>query len=114
MRRPSNRTFLVVGVLVALLLAGVVSFYASASPDGLNRVAEDHGISKTEKRHATQDGPMAHYEAKGIGNERMSKLVAGVTGSLVVLGLFAGLTYVLRRRAASDETAGTEREKASR
>ncbi|HEX6514232.1 MAG TPA: PDGLE domain-containing protein, partial [Nocardioidaceae bacterium] len=46
-----TRTFLVVGFLVALLLAGVVSYYASGSPDGLNRVAQDNGFAHTARRH---------------------------------------------------------------
>ena len=118
MRRLSTRTFVLVGLAVALVLAGVVSYYASSAPDGLNRVAEDHGITRTEKRHAAENGPMAGYETKGIGNERASKLVAGVTGSLVVLALFGGLTLVLRRRAATDgaeqDPSRSDRETAGR
>lgn len=95
----------VTGVLVALLLAGVASYYASSAPDGLNRVARDHGISRTEKQHRAADGPMAGYRAKGVENDRLSGLVAGVTGALVVLVLFGGLTLVLRRRADHDRAA---------
>lgn len=116
MTRPSNRTFLVAGLLVALLLAGVVSFYASSNPDGLDRVAQDHGMSETEREHATGGGPLADYRARGVENDRLATAVAGVTGGLVVLGLFTGLTFLLRRRVASDahdqETpsgAGTDR-----
>jgi hypothetical protein len=100
--RPSNRTFLVAGVLVALLLAGVVSFYASSSPDGLDRVAQDHGMSETEREHATGGGPLADYRARGVENDRLATAVAGITGGIVVLGLFTGLTFLLRRRAAAD------------
>lgn len=102
MTRPSNRTVLVVGVLVALLLAGVVSFYASSNPDGLERVAQDHGLSETEREHATGDGPLADYRARGVEDDRLATAVAGITGGLVVLGLFTGLTLLLRRRAAAD------------
>ena len=38
--RISTRAVVLSGVAVALLLAAVVSFYASGSPDGLERVAE--------------------------------------------------------------------------
>lgn len=99
MRRPSTRVLVVAGVLVALLLA---SYYASSAPDGLNRVAEDQGISRTEQDHRAADGPLAGYRAKGVGDDRLSGLVAGVTGALVVLVLFGGLTLVLRRRQQSD------------
>jgi hypothetical protein len=102
MRRPSTRALVVVGVLVALLLAGVASYYASSDPDGLTRVAEDHGIARVEKEHRSADGPMAGYRARGVENDRLSGLVAGVTGALVVLVLFGGLTLVLRRRADQD------------
>jgi cobalt/nickel transport system permease protein/cobalt/nickel transport protein len=109
MRRPSTRALVVVGVLVALLLAGVASYYASSDPDGLNRVAEDQGIAQTEREHQTGDGPLAGYETKGVDDDRLSGLVAGVTGSLVVLALFGGLTLVLRRRADADGSDRTDK-----
>lgn len=102
MTRPGNRTFLVVGVLVALLLAGVVSFYASSAPDGLARVAGDHGLAGTEREHAADGSPLAGYRARGVDDDRLATAVAGVAGGLVVLVLFGGLTFLLRRRAAAD------------
>jgi hypothetical protein len=114
-RRPSTRALVVAGVLVALLLAGVASYYSSSAPDGLNRVADDHGISRAERDHPAGEGPLAGYRARGVDNDRLSGLVAGVTGSLVVLALFGGLTFVLRRRrdldaARPDGPAGPERD----
>jgi cobalt/nickel transport protein len=100
MRRPSTRILVVVGVLVALVLAGVVSFYASSSPDGLNKVAIDQGFSGTEKVHGF-GGPLAGYEAKGISDDRISGGVAGVAGSLTVLILTGGLAFAVRRRGAT-------------
>jgi len=105
MRRTSTRTVVVVGVLVALVLAGVVSFYASSSPDGLNKVAVDKGFSSTEKEHGVADGPLAGYEARSIGDDRLSGGVAGVVGSLTVLLLAGGLTLAVRRRGAGSERA---------
>ncbi len=96
-----TRTIVLVGVVVALLLAGVVSFYASADPDGLNRVAEDKGFSRTESDHAAADGPLAGYATRGIDDGRLSGGVAGAVGTLLVLALAGGLTLVVRHRDGS-------------
>src|SRR5699024_5758561 len=61
-RKASTTAVLVTGLLLALLLAGVVSFYASSSPDGLNRVADDHGFAGTEQRHRSAGSPLAGYD----------------------------------------------------
>jgi cobalt/nickel transport protein len=96
-----TRTLVIIGLLVALLLAGVVSFYASSSPDGLNRVAQDHGFSKTQKQHGA-DSPLAGYRTEGIDDGRLSGGLAGVVGSVVVLAVAGGLAYAVRRRDVAD------------
>jgi cobalt/nickel transport protein len=97
MRGISTRTLVATGVLVALVLAGAVSFYASTSPDGLSRVAADHGLSGTQRPATASTGPLAGYETRGVDNPRFSRGTAGVLGSLVVLSLTAGATVVVRR-----------------
>ena len=103
-RRVSTRTLLVVGLLVALLLAGVVSHYAYASPDGLNRVAVDLGFAGAEQ--ASGGGPLAGYDVAGLGT-RWSSGLAGVIGCLVVLACTSGVMLV-RRRATLGRPAGGE------
>jgi cobalt/nickel transport protein len=98
MRRAPTKVVLAIGLLVALLLAGVISFYASGSPDGLERVAEDEGFLDRADEHAAADGPLADYQAKGVENDRIAGGVAGVTGAVVVLLVMGGLTYAVRRR----------------
>jgi hypothetical protein len=99
-RRPRTRTLVVVGIALSLLLAGVVSWYASSSPDGLSRVAQDQGFSQTAQKHATADSPLAGY-AKGGGEGRVSGGVAGVIGVAVTGIVMGGLVLLLRRRSAS-------------
>jgi hypothetical protein len=89
--------FVLVGVLVALLLAGVVSSFASAEPDGLERVAIDEGFADTAQDHTLADGPMADYSAAGVENERLSTGVAGVIGVAITFVLAAGAVVVIRR-----------------
>jgi len=101
-----TRTFLLVGVVVALLIAGVGSWYASSSPDGLEATAAEQGFGHTAEDSATADSPLADYSAEGVDDERLAGGLAGVTGVLLVLVLAGGLTLALRRRSAST-TAST-------
>ena len=94
MRRPSTRVVIGVGLLVALLLAGVLSIYASGRPDGLERVAVDQGFAQTAEEHPVEDGPLAGYEF----GERGGAAGAGVIGVLVVLVIAGGGAYALRGR----------------
>lgn len=105
-----TRVLIGAGLLVALLLAGVVSFYASGNPDGLNRVAQDHGFSATEKGNVTDDSPLAGYQTDGVDHGRLSSGIAGVTGALVVLAFGSGLAFAIRRRSDSPQatTAGQD------
>ena len=109
MSRVSNRAVLLTLLLVALVLAGVVSHYASSSPDGLTRVAQDKGFSSASKSHVSTDGPFAGYATKGLSNDRLSGGLAGIVGSLVVLGGAGALVFAVRRRGgtASDTTGQT-------
>ena len=104
--RVPTRTLLVVGLLVALVLAGVVSFYASASPDGLNRVAGDLGFADAERASGAHGGPLAGYDVAGRGT-RWSGGLAGVIGCLVVLACTSAL-MLLRSRATTRRTDGGE------
>lgn len=105
-RRPSIRLVAAGIFVVALILAGIVSFYAASSPDGLTKVSEDEGFASSQTAHDAEDGPFAGYGASFIDDDRLSGGVAGVVGVLVVLGLGTGLTYAVRRRSAqrSDES----------
>jgi hypothetical protein len=100
-----TRTLLLAGLAVALLLAGVVSFYASSHPDGLEYVAERTGFIDSAEEHAAGEGPFADYATKSVDDDRLSGGVAGVVGTLVVLVLAGGLAFAVRRRGSSDEPA---------
>lgn len=106
MRSISTRTVLVVGLLVALTLAGFLSFHASSSPDGLNRVATDLGFAGAETASATQDGPLAGYDLAGVDHGRLSGGLAGVIGCLAVLGLMSVVVLVRQRSPRPARTRG--------
>jgi hypothetical protein len=97
----STRKIVGLGLVVALLLAGVVSFYASSSPDGLEKVATDHGITAQARDHDLASSPFADYGTEGVDDARLSGGLAGVVGVGVTLLLAGGLAMVLRRRTSS-------------
>ncbi|MEV6200963.1 energy-coupling factor ABC transporter permease [Streptomyces sp. NPDC051771] len=102
----SPRKVWIGGVVTALVLAGVVSFYASASPDGLEKVAADQGIdAKAEEyEHATADSPLADYGVKGVESARLSGGLAGVIGVGLTLAVGTGAFWAVRRRRAAADT----------
>lgn len=89
------RKFLVGSVIVVLLVAGLLSLFASSSPDGLERVAEDHGF--LERGEATLAAPLPDYLFPGIANEKLATSCAGLVGAGITLG--AG--YLIAKGLAS-------------
>lgn len=96
-RRPGTRVVVVVGLVVALAVAGLAVAYASGSPDGLSRVAIDHGLTDEEKPHQLDGSPLAGYETGGLTGPA-SGGVAGVVGIGVTFVLAAGAAWLVRRR----------------
>ena len=105
-----TRTFVLAGLLVALLLAGVASYYASSHPDGLDYVAEQTGFGDTAEDSAGGGGPMADYEVRGVDDARLAGGLAGVAGVLITLVLAGGIGYAVRRRSPDRELRPTPNE----
>jgi cobalt/nickel transport protein len=107
---PRNRVFLLIGLLVTLLLAGVVAGFASAAPDGLNSAArkgctfdsQDNitggdCLAKRETENQTADSPLADYGVRGLDGP-LSTGLAGVIGVLVTFGVGYAVFWLVRRR----------------
>ena len=103
--------FLAGGLLIALMLAGVVSSFASSSPDGLDAAAREgctfdaHDaitggtcMAQREQGHQLIGSPLADYGIRGIDNPYLSTGLAGVAGVLITLGVSGGLFWLTRRR----------------
>ena len=85
----------VVGLAVALALV-IASPWASANPDGLERVAEDLGVLDRG-----QDAPFnifAGYAIPGISDPVIATVLAGVVGTLLVFGVALAVAYTRRKR----------------
>jgi cobalt/nickel transport system permease protein len=104
--KPAGRT-LGVGVAATLLVAGVVSLFASAHPDGLEFVGAKLGFDSAAKDSAVAGSPLADYGVSGIGNAQVSGALAGIIGVLVTiaLGLAIAKLASLRSSARADKAA---------
>jgi cobalt/nickel transport system permease protein len=99
----------VIGALVvSFLLAGVVSFFASSNPDGLEYVAEDQGFLESAKDSAVGEFIFADYgEVGGIPVG-----IAGILGVVVVLLIGWGIgKWVARGRGAEAADSDPQFEK---
>jgi cobalt/nickel transport system permease protein len=96
--RPAGRS-LGVGVAVTLLVAGVISLFASAHPDGLQFVGAKLGFESAAKSSAMANSPLANYGVSGIGNTQVSGALAGIIGVLVTIGVGLAIAKLASRRA---------------
>ena len=111
-KRKAMWLFVVGGLMLALALAFFVSPYASSSPDGLNKVAEDKGFDGSAQGHALDDGPLAGYAVKGVDDANLSKGLAGIIGVTMTFGIGLILFGLLVRRnhlapSPSDDSGGS-------
>ena len=78
----SNRKFYASALLVSALLAGGASFYASSSPDGLEKVAEDIGfIALPVALVQAAIGP--HLHAAAFADRLAFEPLANVAGAVL-------------------------------
>lgn len=107
--RRSAKGLLVGGLLLAFLLAGFFSGYASSSPDGLEKVAGDQGFLEAGRDSGFAGSPLADYAVRGIDDERLAGGLAGVLGVLMTVAvgtlLFWAVSRLARRRAAGPSRA---------
>jgi cobalt/nickel transport protein len=85
--------FVFIGVAISIFIASVVSFYADSNPDGLERVAEDHGFAENASESLNSEIFASDYLITSVSDERLSGAMAGLLGivvtALVGFGLFA-------------------------
>lgn len=104
--RPTRRVW-IAGLGAALALAGGAGYYASSSPDGLMKVAQDQGIDPAAGNHAAagshaaKDAPLAGYTVHDVGNAHLSRGLAGAIGVGATLTVGSGLVLVVRRRRSA-------------
>jgi len=107
-----NRMFLWTGLGIALLIAVVLSPFASTHPDGLDRVSEDHGFGdKAAADTPAQKLPFYaifdEYALRGVP-EGVATPLAGLVGTLVTFGLAWGAGKLLVKGVAPNRMVGED------
>jgi hypothetical protein len=93
-----TRRFIVAGLLVTLVIAVLISQFASSAPDGLEYVAEQKGFIETATDHNLASSPLADYGDSLTGNGWLNTAVAGLAGTLATLGIGYGVFWLVRKR----------------
>ena len=92
-----SRGWIIPGLAISLIVL-FLSPFASANPDGLNRVAMDLGFFGSAQSGA---GPLAGYKIPFLADASVSKIAAGAIGAFVVLALavLAGRALIVNRKS---------------
>lgn len=90
------------GLLVALALAALAAPFASSLPDGLEWVAAQLGFE--HRAAATASAPLADYAVPGLASPLLATALAGVAGTVLMLGV----SYLLGRLLVPGGRARTE------
>jgi hypothetical protein len=92
------RWFTILALALAVGLATAASPFASASPDGLERVAGDHAfLDRGHTAKVQEHAPVADYAVPGVADPRLATGLAGFAGTLIVFVLGYGVAATVRR-----------------
>ena len=99
--------FVLAALLVSVLLAALVSPFASSRPDGLEKVAEDKGFLEKADEHPSvwKYSPIPDYTVGGTENESLDTAVAGLIGTVVTFALGLGLAKLISGKNSRQETS---------
>lgn len=88
----------IMGLAVALILAALLSPFASSLPDGLERVAKDLGFIEKGEGAEVVRAPIPDYRMPGLDSEGVSTAASGAAGTLAMFGIGLGVACLLRRK----------------
>lgn len=94
-----SRQEILFGLAVAIVLAVVLSPFASPWPDGLEKIAEVQGFLEKAEGEPLISSPIPDYAWPTINSEGLATSMAGVSGTLIVFGLGYGLASLIRRKS---------------
>jgi hypothetical protein len=84
------------GALLLAIILALLSPLASASPDGLEKVAESKGFIHMALSPVFNVFP--DYVIPGVSNEALATILAGIVGTLILFGIGYGLARLLKAK----------------
>lgn len=81
--------FIIIAFAIALILGIFISPFASESPDGLERVAEDKGFMQKaeEAKQAWKHSPIPDYKFPKIKSARVATGLSGLVGIIITVAV---------------------------
>jgi cobalt/nickel transport protein len=115
-RKKSIVVFTLAGLAIAASLALFLSPWASSSPDGLEKVAEDKGFIENaeETEPAWEGSPVPDYAMPGLDHPALATGLAGLAGTIAIFLLAWGLALLLKKKGGETGTAATGGDQAAR
>ncbi len=110
--RKRNRLFVLTGLGIAVLIAVLLSPFASSDPDGLERVSQDlqfdhQAIEEVPAQKLPFYQVFEEYALRGVP-ERIATPLAGLVGTLVTFGLAWGIGKLVARNSTASHSPERE------
>ncbi len=103
MNEKKTTTFVIVGIIAALIIAVFISPFASSFPDGLEKVAEGFGfIEKAQNAVSDRVFLIPGYTFGAVDNPLWQGALAGLFGVLIVLAIF-GIIFLIYKAATKNK-----------
>jgi cobalt/nickel transport protein len=103
MNEKKTTTFVIVGIIAALVIAVFISPFASSHPDGLEKVAENFGfLEKAQNAISDKVFLIPGYTFVAVDNPLWQGALAGLFGVLIVLAIF-GIIFLIYMAATRNK-----------
>lgn len=92
-----TKKFIIIGFILAIVIAVLAPFLASSNPDGLESTAEkilNPGVSEEPVHPA----PMSDYTIPSLGESPISGSIAIVIGVIIVFIFAYGIGYIVKNK----------------
>ena len=93
-----NRKDIVIGLIIAVIVAFFLSPLASSWPDGLERVAHDYGFIAKGELGSVLKSPIPDYVFPGLKNEKLGVSISGFLGTVIIFVAGLSLAFFLKKR----------------